>query len=314
MLKKKYTNAEEFAADEGFQDYCLGRQSKSTRMWEKFEANNKGKKELLEEARMLVLLFGVEKQNAGKADSVKKRFFQRQFFKICAVLIPLTVVLGIFLIQSKEEKFESIIKVAKGQHQSILLSDLTSVDLRKNSSLSFKESWENDKVRSVELNGEAYFDVQKSLSNGKAFEVDLENGNISVLGTKFLVKSTSSDVLIILEEGRISYHVDGQDYELYPGDVLKYSKEMVSIQHKKDVGTYDSWRKQILTFENTPIEEIISTINNSYNLEVSIGNERHKNKKITTTIQQNDPIQLLQAIAAIYEMDIDIKEPIIILK
>jgi len=309
-----YNTAEEFAADESFQDYCLGKSPVNSRKWEKFEAKNPAKRALLEEARMLVHLFSIGDHKMIKASPKKRHFIHLNLFKVCAVLIPLIVTLALFSIQNNQEEFQTITKVANGQHQSILLSDLTNVDLRKNSTLSFKESWENDKVRSVDLKGEAYFNVQKSISDGKAFEVNLENGSILVFGTKFLVKSTPSYAMIILEEGRINYRVDSQNYELFPGDVLRYNKEMVSIHHKKDVGNYDSWRKQVLTFKNAPIEEIISTINNSYDLKVSIGSERLRNKKITTTIQQNDPIQLLQAIAAIYEMDIDINESQIVLK
>ena len=54
-----------------------------------------------------------------------------------------------------------------------------------------------DENRSLELKGEAFFDVEK----GKRFDVTTEFGNVSVLGTEFNVLSRDSIFKVSCYEG-----------------------------------------------------------------------------------------------------------------
>ena len=99
-----------------------------------------------------------------------------------------------------------------------------------------------------------------------------------------------------------------------PGDLLNFNEEGVSVEHQHTIRTFDSWRSGKLTFKNVSIEEVIATINNSYHLNVSLGNPRLKNRKITATVDQNDPLLLLNAIAAIYDIELIEQSDKVILK
>lgn len=313
-MDKKYKTVEDFAADESFQDYCLNKSAKNNRKWEKYISKNPNKKKVIEEAKFFVMLISpIEKKTTQKNKVLKQSRANIQ--KIAALIIVILGTITIFKYHlHQQNNYKSITKIAEHQNLSILLTDLSKIDLRKTGSLTFKETWEQSKSREVWLKGEAYFDVEKNRTKDKKFIVHLEKGSISVLGTKFLVKSDSISTKVILEEGKILFKAGNKNYELTPGDVLHYNDDMVSIHHNQEIKRYDSWRKNEISFQKTPIEEVIETIKNSYNLDVSIGDENLKGRKITTTIKQNDPMLLLQAIAAIYDIEIILNENKIILK
>ncbi len=314
-MKRKYQNAEDFAADESFQDYCLGSSASAIRKWEKYLKQNRHQKDIIEEAKFFVLLLSNDVVPQQKKQGKKSNLISQRILKICAVFLLLIITSSAFIyFNNKTEEYATVTKLAESQNLSIMLTDLSKIDLRKGSEIEFKESYENSDTREVSLKGEAYFDVEKSAAKEKPFIVHLAKGNISVLGTRFLVKSDESSTQIILEEGKISFSVDGRSYVLTPGDVLTYNQEMVSILNNKKIETYDSWRKNKISFQNASISEVIQTIKNSYNLSIELGNENLKNRKITTTLDQNDPMLLLQAIAAIYDIEVAIQGDKIFLK
>lgn len=315
-MDHKYTCVEDFIADESFQEYCLEGSLSATKKWEQYKRNNEDQVPLIEEAHQFVSMMFVEpKTSVVKSTKKQSSLPYKTLLKACAVVLVIVASMwGIKSVMFTSKNFKMISEIADAEKHSILLTDLSKIELRKNSSIKFLESWENSAEREVWLDGEAYFQVERSKSRDKVFKVHLPKGSIKVLGTKFLVKSDSTSSKVILEEGKILFQDNNKSYELSPGDMLSFDDEMVSIRRNQNLKMYDSWRRNELSFDNTPIETVISTINNSYDLQVELGNNKLKNRKITTTINQNNPKLLLEAIAGIYDIKIVYKENKIILK
>ncbi len=293
-MKESGNLAEDYAADESFQNYCLRTSKRDVKKWERKLKRQPEIRDAVEEARFLVTLFAPTSVIPLQKASVFTRW---NIFKICALFLIL--IFSTYLInQYSAESFPEIVKHADSQNIEIHLSDLTKVNLREGSTIKYKESWENSKEREVWLDGEAYFDVTKS----KPFLVHIPSGSIKVLGTKFLVKSDSLNTKLILEEGRINFLTGSKVFEMAPGDQLTYSLNKVSIQSGRDINAFHSWMKKSLSFKNKPLREVINTIRNSYDIDVVLENEGLAERKITTTIKQNDPLLLLRAIAEIYDI------------
>ncbi|GLR18196.1 FecR family protein [Portibacter lacus] len=299
MLRKKHfirknSTAEEIAAKEDFQEYCQGSPRSSVKKWEYIIKRYPHLQDEIMDAKFLVMMF-TPKSKVTQPSLLKRKIYP--LLKICAVFVFALGTVAVFN-QYLKEDYPMITKEATFQNLEVHLSDLTQVHLRKGGTITYKESWSGSKKRELWLTGEAYFEVTKS----KPFIVNLPNGSITVLGTKFLVKSDSIYTRVILEEGKINFKNNDRTFEMAPGDLLTLSNGQVAMQSNNDIQIFDSWMKNSLAFKNMPLQEVINTINNSYELDVSLGNPKLKDRKITTTINQNDPLLLLNAIAEIYNI------------
>lgn len=317
----KYQSVEEIAASESFQDYCLRRTQVSKRKWDSYIASNPEQMDMIEEAKFLVMMFGTDNALHGNTPTEEPRIQSKQIprkkmsvMKFALPIIAVIILIILVLPTSFTSLAPTITKNAEGQNLSLMLSDLSNINLRDGSSIRFAESWERADSRDVWLDGEAFFDVKSMKKENKPFTVNLSKGIIHVLGTKFLVKSDTTSTFIALEEGLVNFEIDGTSYELQAGDVIKYDDQNINIQRSKNTRLYDSWRNAQMSFKNASLQSIINTINNSYELEVVLENTKLKERKITATVKQNDPRLLLKAISTIYDIQITEKDNKIILK
>ncbi len=308
LFFKKYHDSADFAADESFQNFCLHKNAAVKLKWYLYRLIHPSQREIMDEAKYMVMLFY---PHIGNEIKISKRI---NFVYKVAAIFTLSIALG-FMYKAFNNhsavSYATTTKKALDGNVSLMMSDETNVDLRNGSSLSFTNELYQRGKREVTLTGEAYFDVKKSKGE---FSVLLHNGAIKVLGTKFLVATDSMNTKIILEEGKINYDVNGKTYELIPGDILLSNKDMVSIHHNTNSRDYDLWRNPKLVFTNIAIADVVEQLNNSYNLNIHIGNNKLQHRRITATVNQNNPRLLLEAISEIYSIKIIEKPGIIILK
>ena len=78
------------------------------------------------------------------------------------------------------------------------------------SKLSFSKDY-NSESRKVFLSGEAFFDVKKGIN---PFIISTEYAEITVLGTKFNVRSREDGFEVGVNEGAVKVHNDLQSIEL----------------------------------------------------------------------------------------------------
>jgi transmembrane sensor len=106
--------------------------------------------------------------------------------------------------------------LAQNANQVVELPDGSEVQLRKGSSLSWNaDSW--DSHRTVTLDGEAYFEVEK----GSRFKVAGESGLVEVLGTRFNVFNGKKALRVDCYEGKVRVSTDEQQAILTEGLATK---------------------------------------------------------------------------------------------
>jgi len=325
-MNSNYTTAEDFAADESFQSYILKHDHAKTKEWNTFIRKNPQLKDQIEEAEFLVFLLSPPILDAKQITSkpsikqdLKDKTSNRRTFAIVSKIAAIFAILiaSIFVINNyvtAPAEYNMITESAVDQNTSILLSDLSHIDLRKGSELKFLESWEGQEKRELWLDGEAYFSVKKIDKVKKPFLVHTNSGTISVLGTKFLVKSNDESSKVILEEGSVEFLADGKTYEMVPGDILIKTPNNISVEQGGEARAYDSWRNGKLAFKNKQLKDVIFTLNNSYGLNVELQNKSIETKKISATAKKNDPEMVLKAISEIYDIDLIYNENKIILR
>ncbi|WP_235293502.1 FecR family protein [Portibacter lacus] len=160
-----------------------------------------------------------------------------------------------------------------GKTFTVVLSDGSTVKLNSGSTLKFPEKFTSDlDTRSVVLEGEAFFDVEKN--EKQPFIVQTSDMNIKVLGTSFNVSAYADDASVktILVEGRVNIS-DPQnvfrDSDIIPNQMAVFDKttsnfDIVDVNALK----LTSWTRNKLLFNDKSFEDITKIIERRYNVQV----------------------------------------------
>jgi len=167
----------------------------------------------------------------------------------------------------------SLITPNGGQYR-VILADGTKVLLNAGTELKYPVAFSGAN-RTVELTGEAYFEVAKIA--GQPFIVKTKNQEVKVLGTHFNINSYGDDdIKTTLLEGRVEVSrqlsVHGKNLTqsklLLPGEQATVSdgKEEISV---KNVNTTDmtDWKEGLFIFNDEPIKSITQRLSRWYNVE-----------------------------------------------
>ena len=151
------------------------------------------------------------------------------------------------------------VETAYGETQKVELPDGSMVWLGTHSKLAYNnKNWNQN--RKVKLDGTAYFEVKK----GKKFDVVTNNGTVSVLGTKFEVKSISDLFKTVCFEGKVLVHTFQKDFVLKAGQsVQKYDHKLQkrAVRYKQaDI------QSKTTRFAQTPLSYVLQEIENQYNV------------------------------------------------
>ncbi len=188
-----------------------------------------------------------------------------------------------------EDSFVAV-KNGNGESSECILPDSTHVWLNSNSEVCYRLK-ENGKVRSVEIKGEAFFDVAKM----KKVPFEVLNGNIrlKVFGTRFNVKAFEEDVQVTLEEGSLGIY-NGEQNEvtrLTPGvqAVVAQSGLLVSLD-KVDLDAILGWKTGTFEFRDVSLDVIANKLTDLYGVKIRFDNEKLKNERFRCVINRNKSI------------------------
>ncbi|WP_316801797.1 FecR family protein [Pedobacter nototheniae] len=201
MIDRSQFNAEDFLVDNTFQLYCSGTDQLCVDYWEKYLKTHPEQESVMMEAKRLFVILSGNKRplnhqlevfkkdlNAGKPLKVHKNYL---WLKIAASIVLVAGIALIYRNYSFEKTTRADLKAQvfctkNGERKKVSLPDGSTVFLNAKSVLSIGAGF-NDKVREVELTGEAFFDVVHN--KDKPFKVHTTDFNINVLGTAFNVKA-----------------------------------------------------------------------------------------------------------------------------
>ena len=190
--------------------------------------------------------------------------------------------------QVGELKF-NVLKVPRGGEYFLVLADSTKVWLNSETTLRFPVQFAGN-TRSVELTGEAYFEVSR---NGKVpFIVTSGNQSIKVLGTQLNISSYPENQLILttLVEGSVEVSLGSNQEEkllLKPGEQSLLSKNTNKIEKRiVDVTPYIAWKDGRFVFQDQMLEDIMNTLSKWYDVQVVFANEEDKKLRFTGNLER----------------------------
>ncbi len=163
--------------------------------------------------------------------------------------------------------YNSMTQVNTLAHQktTIELPDASTVTLNAASEVEFnKRNW--DKKREINLEGEAFFKVQK----GKTFDVVTSNGIVTVVGTEFSVKQRDHYFEVKCFEGIVKVTSNsisktltaGKTYRILEG---KFSESITASSEPQ-------WLHNVSSFETVPFKEIVAELERQYDVTVELQN------------------------------------------
>lgn len=154
----------------------------------------------------------------------------------------------------------------RGSKQLILfLSDGTKVVLNAGSRIRYPNYFTGN-TRTIELEGEAYFEVAKDKS--RPFLVKAKNASIEVLGTHFNVDTHEQQdkVEVTLLEGSVKISKEGTNNILVPGQKAIVSTAIDII--KADTSQAIAWTNDLFNFKGMELKEILTQVSDWYDIAV----------------------------------------------
>lgn len=209
---------------------------------------------------------------------IHRKTIRRLVMRVAAVLIPFVILAGFtFYTNSRVDLFGiseySEIYIPKGEKNRILFQDGSQAFLNSDTKIRFPLKFGLTERR-IQLEGEAYFKI--STNSKRPFIVQMNDKKVKVTGTSFNVKAYKSDktMNIVLDEGRISFLTPQNSYFLLPGQQAIYNNETgeCTINSLEKSTEASLWVKDVLKFKDTPLPEVLKTLNRVFNVEFQIKN------------------------------------------
>ena len=246
-------------------------------------------KEIIEEAQRFN---GNTSAKVGSFDTLDEKLVSEKstsvnWMKVVSSLAAILVVgFALFTLINKDQI--SSFNTDLAQNETITLPDNSIVNLNELSQLEY-DSTNWDDSRSINLNGEAFFDVEK----GKRFDVNTEFGKVSVLGTEFNVLSRDSSFIVSCYEGLVQVTYDnnivklpaGTEFILSSGEGLKSN---IAIAEPY-------WLKNMSVFEGASFNVVVEELEKRYNVKVRYPSDL--NIKFTGAFEHNNLENALKSVS-----------------
>ena len=257
--------------------------------------------------------------SARKQENIRHSGFL--MLKIAASLIIVVLVTYLLLPRTPVTHSNDIVLVVPSTDQiahtndtkdilKVLLPDSSSVELKPNSKISYSKTWDDQK-REVHLTGEGFFEVVKD--NKRPFYVYGGEVVTKVLGTSFSVKAAENaeSIEVAVRTGKVSVYEDahqamssqiGADASgviLTPNEKVEY---FVKDNHwvtslVEEPRPLPSANKAVeFVFSSTPINEIITSIEETYSIDVILEKEASNSCTFTGDVSMMELYDILDVI------------------
>lgn len=216
-----------------------------------------------------------------------------------------------------ESTAKNTISTKRGSKSKVQLPDGTQVWLNADSKIVYNESFQ-DKIREVQLTGEAFFDVVRDES--RPFIIHTNTIDVKVLGTAFNVRSYANEkntetsllrgsveitlrdnpekkIILKPNEKLVVQNNPSPDGKLAAADKkLTLTLGKVNFQTKDSSVVETLWVKNKLAFDGETLEEIALKIERWFDVKVTIKEEWLKKNKYTAFFEDENLPQVMEAL------------------
>lgn len=234
-------------------------------------------------------------------------FNYNKFLKMAAIIV-LLLTAGYFLFYLISNPSTEQLVVGNTVITSTL-PDGTEVTLNHNSILKYPKIFASN-IRSVQLQGDAYFEVTHDLS--KPFVIQTKNIQVEVLGTSFYINAKVEQpmVEVIVKSGKVA--IIGKQKEklfLTAGEMGTFDKSNGQLTKMENSDqNFISWKTGKLVFENESLVNVIDKINQIYHSNITIDNPDIYHCMLTATFEEQPIEIILEVIQETFDLMIEHKD------
>jgi len=230
---------------------------------------------------------------------------------LAAACFGLLVVAG-GLWAGKDVVFYHTYDTAYGETRTFVLPDRSQVTLNAHSRLKVPRRFLWAHQREVWLAGEAFFRVARRPDRA-TFTVHTPDLRVEVLGTKFNVSQRRGTTRVVLSEGKVKLVAKAgrtvAPLLMQPGDYAELAPARTAFR-KKTVKPehYSSWQDNKLIFEQTPLPEVLQTVEDFYGVRIVLADSTLADRKFTSTLPNNDLDVVLKSLERVFGFEV-VREP-----
>ncbi|NMH86560.1 FecR family protein [Flavivirga algicola] len=221
----------------------------------------------------------------------KKDFNIKNYMKYAAVIVFFIAIAGIAYQNLSTHRIT--IETTYGEEKQITLSDGSVVWLNAVSKISYEEK----SPRTIQLNGEAFFEVAKDKADPFTVETP-DHVIVKALGTSFNVKAYPKNTYLetVLLTGKVEITSKTYFKEkiiMLPNDKIRIDKAdglplKTVIENEQ---TVLAWREGKIRFENTTFKDIANELSNQLNVKLVFENEKIAKSKFTAVFDKSTSIK-----------------------
>lgn len=228
-------------------------------------------------------------------------------YGIAAALTGALLLAGLhFFNQDKIQPEEWVIhKTTEGNIDSLTLPDESKVWLNAGTEIRFRKNFSTANLRTVELKGEAYFDVRHD--DAHPFVVTSGDLKTTVYGTSFNIRAYPNDaeMFVAVNSGRVGVqHLPSGKNTMFllPKDKLSLKNGKL-IRSKLMEANVSSWTQGEMIFEQMPLNDVLATIARKYQVRIESGTRNFSDCKLTARFKD----QPLSAVLKTLNISMNIK-------
>ena len=327
----------DFVADEHFQQWVYHPNDETDLFWQRWLQRHPDKEETVQAARRILLR--LETQDEIETDENRKNeiwnaivaendaydatvkiekeeparitMLWSPWSRVAAAILLLIVTgLGIFVVGKFGDNGTIEQRTSFGETRTVVLPDHSTVVMNANSRISYSAAWNETDAREIWLDGEAYFSVVHTDSDQKFIVHTSEDVSVEVLGTTFDVLRRDDRTRVVLNSGSIKLNLyrdeRRQEVLMTPGEMLEFKKEPSAyVKKKTNADHFSSWTENKLTFDGTPLSNLVSVLQENYGLHVTLADSTLEDQKLWGSVPSNDADLLLEAISSSFNLNIE---------
>ena len=145
-----------------------------------------------------------------------------------------------------------------------ILPDGSKIELNAATTISYHPYWWKFN-RSVDLEGEAFFKVQK----GEEFNVISSNGTTQVLGTSFNIYSRNEEYKVYCKSGKIRV-IDNELNKviLQPGQFAETETNKIQLKNNINPELILAWKSDMFIYKNTQLKKVFKDFETYYGIKI----------------------------------------------
>lgn len=308
-------SASDLAKDEYFQSWVHQPGNESDAFWRAFRSSYPEKAKDLDEAREILTsinspVYTMSPENVSALwtkiqdasdlhqPTGRRRRKRLVWYWAAAAVLLISVTIPFLIKPDKDLDYIT----GFGETRTIVLPDGSTVILNANSHLALNE----DIVRRVQIDGEAYFSVVHT-SDNRPFIVSTSGGvAVEVLGTSFNVYDRKK-TKIVLNSGKIRLSLPGTKEEekivMEPGEMVEFGENSFT-KKTVDPTIYAAWTEKKIILNQTSLREMIEMAKNNYGIEITVESAAMLDQTVSGSMPVADAENFVNQVAKVFQLNV----------